>query len=190
MSPRLDNFENLDFDRGRSSIVESLWVLVQALIFSSFIPGSSFRRLLLRCFGASVGNKVIIKPGVRIKFPWKLSVGDHSWIGESVWIDNLAPVSIGAHCCLSQQAYICTGNHDWGHATFKLMTAPVTIGDGAWIAARAMVCPGRTIGEGAVLCMGSVAASDLPPWSIAAGVPAKITGMRTITDNMDRQAKQ
>ena len=129
--------------------------------------------MMLRAFGANIGKRVSIKPGVRVKFPWRLEIGDDSWIGEDVWIDNLALVKIGSNCCISQGAYICTGSHDWTSAEFDLVVKPVRIEDSAWISARSSVGPGVTVGEGAVLLMGSVAASDLAPWSIYQGVPAK-----------------
>jgi len=107
-----------------------------------------------------------------VKFPWRLRIGDHSWIGEDVWIDNLAPVTIGSHCCISQGVYICTGNHDWNRESFDLITLPVTIHDQAWLAAKSVVSPGVVIGEGAILSLGSVATSDLKEWRVYQGVPA------------------
>jgi acetyltransferase-like isoleucine patch superfamily enzyme len=107
-----------------------------------------------------------------VKFPWRLEVGDHSWLGEKVWIDNLEKVSIGANCCISQGAYLCTGSHDWSRSTFDLITAPIRIDEGAWIAACSKIAPGVTVGEGAVLGLGSVANEDLQPWTIYLGVPA------------------
>lgn len=133
-------------------------------------------------FGAKIGQGVEIKSGVKVKFPWRLEVADHSWIGEDVWIDNLATVRIGANCCISQGAYLCTGSHDWSRSSFDLIIRSIDVRDGAWIAARAVVAPGVTIGEGAVLSLGSVAASDLAPWTVHAGVPAKPIRPRTVAE--------
>lgn len=169
---RLDQYVP-HFDRGRASWVEALWILVQVVSFSSFLPGSLWRIALLRLFGGKIGRGVVIKPGVKVKFPWRLAVGDHSWIGEDVWIDNLAPVDIGAHCCISQGAYLCTGSHDWRDPGFSLMTQPIQIADSAWVAAQAIVAPGVKIGTGAVLGLGSVATSDLDADWIYLGVPAQ-----------------
>ena len=177
---RLAAFENADFSRGRSRLTEAVWITIQWLLVSSWIPGSLHRRWLLRLFGAQLGAGVVIKPGVRVKFPWRLSVGDHSWIGEGVWIDNLVPVSIGANCCLSQDAYLCTGSHDWSDQRFGLMARPTSIGDGVWVAARAIVAPGTIIGEGAVLALGSVAANRLNPWTIYRGNPAEPVKVRKL----------
>jgi putative colanic acid biosynthesis acetyltransferase WcaF len=172
LRPRLKDFANLHFSRGRARVVEALWLLTQWALVASWIPGAAHRRWLLRAFGAKIGEGVDIKPGVRVKFPWRLEVGDHSWLGENVWIDNLDKVSIGANCCISQGAYLCTGSHDWSRSTFDLITAPIRIDEGAWIAACSKIGPGVTVGEGAVLGLGSVANKDLQPWTIYLGVPA------------------
>src|SRR5262249_42902381 len=107
----LRTFDNQSLDRGRAPWVEALWLIVSTLLVDSSVPGSRHRVFLLRMFGASIGRRVAFKPRVRIKFPWRLEIGDDTWIGESVWIDNLAKVEIGSHCCISQGAYICTGSH-------------------------------------------------------------------------------
>jgi len=164
-SVRLDRFEPRGFDRGRNRLVEALWLVCSALFVSSGVPGSLLRVVILRTFGARIATGVVIKPYVRVKFPWRLSIDVHSWIGEDVWIDNLAQVAIGAQCCISQGAYLCTGNHDWSKDTFDLVTKPIVIEDGAWICARATIGPGVRVGEGAVLSLGSVATRDLEPWT-------------------------
>jgi putative colanic acid biosynthesis acetyltransferase WcaF len=171
--PRLADFVAPQFSRGRPAVIEALWLVAQWLFVASWLPGSAHRRLLLRLFGARIGKGVVVKQGVRVKFPWRISVGDHTWIGEDVWIDNLALVTIGADCCLSQGAYLCTGSHDWSRSSFDLITKPIVIGDGAWIAARAVVGPGVEVGEGAVLGLGSTATQDLAPWQVHIGVPAR-----------------
>jgi len=178
--PHLAGYMTPTFSRGRPAPVEAIWLLVQWMFVSSWLPGSAHRRLLLKLFGAKVGPGVVLKPGVRVKFPWRLAIGADSWIGEDVWIDNLAAVTIGADCCLSQGAYICTGSHDWSRHTFDLVTKPIEIRDGAWIAARAVVGPGVTVGEGAVLGLGSTATSDLAAWQIHMGVPAVATAARSL----------
>jgi putative colanic acid biosynthesis acetyltransferase WcaF len=169
---RLDLFDSTQLNRGRPAWFELIWLLVQALFVRSWVPGAWHRRIILRLFGARLGKDVNIKPGVHIKMPWRLEVGDHSWIGENVWIDNMAPVVIGNHCCLSQGVYLCTGSHDWEASGFDLITAPITICDKAWLGAKAVVGPGVTVGEGAVLALGSVATRDLKPWWVYRGNPA------------------
>ncbi len=149
-----------------------LWRFVEGIFINSWLPGSAWRVVLLRLFGASVEEGVTVKPHVRIKFPWKLKIDKHSWIGEGVWIDNLSCVAIGSNCCVSQSAYLCTGSHRWDKETFDLDTRPITLGDNSWVAAGAKVGPGVTLGEGAVLALGSVATEDLAPWHIYQGNPA------------------
>jgi putative colanic acid biosynthesis acetyltransferase WcaF len=168
----LSRFQTGRFDRGRPACVEALWLLVQGLFAASWMPGSRLRSTLLRGFGARLGRNVVLKPGLRVKFPWRLAVGDNSWLGENAWIDNLAAVTIGSNCCISQGAYLCTGNHDWTKDTFDLMTLPILVNDRSWIGAKAVVGPGVTVGEGAVLTIGSVAVGDLKPGWVYAGNPA------------------
>lgn len=178
--PDLGAYTSGGFVRGRPLVVELLWIVLQAMFVSSFLPGNWHRRFLLRAFGARIGARVVLKPGIRVKFPWRLTVGDNSWIGELAWIDNLAEVNIGQDCCVSQGAYLCTGSHNWSQPGFDLITGPITLEPGAWVAARAYVGPGVTLHRGAVLGLGGVAGRDLDPWTIYAGVPAVAVKQRTI----------
>src|SRR5262249_25820574 len=124
----LAQFSSREFIRGRPAWVEAAWMVLRVPVFASANPFNLTRVFLLRVFGARVGAGVVVKPGAKIKFPWRLSVGDHSWIGEDVWIDNLDRVTIGANSVVSQGVYLCTGNHDWKRETFDLVTAPIEIG--------------------------------------------------------------
>ena len=169
---RLADFDNSNFDRGRPRWVEVCWRAVEGLFFNSWLPGSGWRVWLLRLFGAQVGNGVVIKPHVRVKFPWKLIIGDHTWIGESVWIDNLAEVRIGSNCCISQGAYFCTGSHRWDRETFELETKPIVIEDECWVGAKTQIAPGVVMQSGAVLTLGSIASSNMAGGSIHTGMPA------------------
>lgn len=114
---------------------------------------------------------MIIKPRVNIHLPWRLTIGDHSWIGEEVFILNFEAVMIGRHACLSQRSFLCTGNHDFRDPAFSYRNAPITIGDGAWIGAQSFVAPGTTIGTDAVATAGSIVTTDLPPSQICSGNP-------------------
>jgi len=167
-------------DRGRSLVIEAAWNVVQEFLFATGLPGTRWRTAVLRLFGARIGRGVVIKPRARIKFPWRLQVGDFSWLGEALWIDNLAEVAIGNHCCISQGAYLCTGNHDWSSERFDLITRPISIHNGAWIGAYAVVGPGVIVGEGAVLSLGGVANHDLAPWFVYSGNPAAPIGPREL----------
>ena len=141
--------------------------------------------MLLRAFGARVGRKVVIKPGVRVKYPWLLEVGDHSWLGEDCWIDNLAAVKIGCNVCISQGAYLCTGNHDWSDPAFGLVVKPITLRDGAWVGARAVIAPGVEIGECGVAAAGSVVTKEIAPYEIHAGNPARFVRRRVVGGGLD-----
>lgn len=173
--------DNSLLERGRPRIVEALWHFVGSpLVRSEFLPFSSLKCFVLRCFGARIGRGVYIKPRVRVKFPWYLQVGDYTWLGEGLWIDNLAQVTIGSHVCVSQDAYLCTGNHNWSHPHMKLFRKPIELKDGCWVAARSMVCPGLTVGECAVALGGSVVVSNIPDYEIHGGNPAVLLKRRKI----------
>lgn len=160
-----------------------LWYGVSAIIFETRIPWpSALKAGLLRLFGAEVGPDAVIKPDVKVKFPWKLRMGRRCWIGERVWIDNVAEVALGDQVVLSQGAGVFTGNHDYTAPGFDPRPGPVTIGDGAWIAAKAIVCPGVSIGELAVLTAGSVATRSLEGGAVHSGHPATRKRAREIRD--------
>ena len=182
---QLNHFSSKNFDRGRALPIEILWLFAQWLLISSWLPGSWHRVLVLRLFGAQIGNNAVIKPGLRVKFPWRLSIGDYTWIGESCWLDNLDTVTIGNHCCLSQGVYICTGNHDWTSQKFDLMYAPVVLEDHAWLGAGSMLGPGIRVCEGAILTMGSVAVKDLFSWEVYSGNPAQFVRKRVINRKIE-----
>jgi putative colanic acid biosynthesis acetyltransferase WcaF len=171
---RLDQYTVGTYTPGVPIWKQVLWYFVgSALVQCHWLPISNIKVRVLRLFGAQIGQQVRIKPGVRIKFPWRLSVGCCVWIGEDCWIDNLAHVTIENHVCLSQGVYLCTGNHDWNDVSFKLSIAPIHIQEGAWIAAKSMIGPGVTIGRGAVLTLGSVTTHSLQPMTIYSGNPAQ-----------------
>jgi putative colanic acid biosynthesis acetyltransferase WcaF len=158
-----------------------VWYLCSALFFNSWLLlPSTFKCTLLRLFGARIGRGVVIKPRVNIKYPWFLSVGDHVWLGEGLWIDNLARVEIGSHVCVSQGAYLLTGNHDYKRPTFDLITKPIKIEAGAWVGAKAIVCPGVTLGTHAVISAGSVLQQDAQAYMIYAGNPAQAVRQRVM----------
>ncbi len=150
-----------------------IWFVVNILFFYTKLPVPvSFKLWLLRKFGANVGQGVMIKPNVNIKFPWLLEIGDYVWIGEEVWIDNLVRVRIGSNACLSQGAMLLCGNHNYKSTRFDLMTAPITLEEGVWIGAKSIVCPGVTCRSHSMLVVGSVATSDLEAYGIYRGNPA------------------
>ena len=183
---RLASFDNSSYQPGRSRLMQVLWFAIGLpLVRAAWIPFSGFRCRLLRVFGARIGTGVIIKPGVRVKYPWRLIVGDDSWLGEDCWIDNLADVTIGRDCCLSQGSYLCTGNHDWSDATFALIVGGIRIGDGCWVGARATLLPGVSLHTSAVAAAGSVITRSIPAGEIHAGNPARLVRRRTIRGATD-----
>ena len=175
MSPEVDlsAFDSASFDRGASRAKEVSWLLVSLLLFRLCpVNLSAIKRVVLRLFGARVGSGVVIKPDVRITFPWRLSLGNHVWIGEGAWLLNLAPIALEDDVCISQRAFLCTGSHDYKSPTFDLVTKPIIVERGAWVAAAAWVGPGVTIGQHAVLGAGSVAGRDLDAFHVYRGNPA------------------
>ena len=150
-----------------------IWYVVNLLFFkSSFCPFSGFKRMLLRYFGANIGKGVVIKPNVNIKYPWLLQIGDYTWIGENVWIDNLGMVSIGSNVCISQGAFLVGGNHDFTKTTFDLIVKPIILEDGVWIGAKSIVCGGAICHSHSLLTVGSIVSGVLEPYSIYTGNPA------------------
>lgn len=180
---RLDGYTLGSYHPGAPYWQQLLWYFIGSpLVKSYWLPVSAIKVWILRCFGAQIGQQVRIKPGVRVKFPWRLTVGDYVWLGEDAWLDNLAPITLESHVCLSQGVYLCTGNHDWSHPHFQLKTGAIHIEEGSWIAARAVIGPGVTVGKQAVLAMGSVTGRSLEPGIIYAGSPAQPVKSRVIQD--------
>jgi len=175
----LSKFNNSWYNPG-SAVKRLLWYVVHEVFFDSAFPINSIKVSLLKMFGARVGTGVVIKPKVRIKYPWKLQIGNHSWIGESVWIDNLDQVTIGSHCCISQGAMLLCGNHNYKQSSFDLIIGPITLDDGAWIGAQATVCPGVRCASHSVLTVGSIATKNMVPYGIYQGNPAVQVKTRVI----------
>lgn len=150
-------YDNSSFDPGRSVAVRVLWYYLSLLLFENgWIPASGLKCVCLRFFGASIGTAVVVKPQVRIKYPWRLVVGDNCWIGQDVWIDNLDVVALEDNVCVSQGAYFCTGSHNHRSSTFDLKTAPIVVKHGAWIAAKAILLGGAVIDQCEVVPAGAV----------------------------------
>lgn len=169
----LSSYDNSWFSPKASFIKRILWHFTNHLILNhGLFPFSSIKILILKLFGAKVGKGVQIKPSVNIKYPWLLEIGNHSWIGELVWIDNLTHVKIGNNVCLSQGAMLLTGNHNYKLPTFDLMTGEIKLEDGVWIGAKAIVCPGVTCHSHSILSVNSVATKNLNSNGIYQGNPA------------------
>ena len=166
------DFDKKGFDTGASSLKMMCWYFISTFfIRSGLIPFSSIIVLILKLFGAKIGKDVRIKPYIYIHYPWKLIVGDYSWLAECR-IENLAQVTIGKNVCVSQKAMLLTGNHDYSVQGFDLITKPIILEDGVWIGANAIVCPGITAQSHAVLTVAAVATKNLEAYSIYQGNPA------------------
>jgi putative colanic acid biosynthesis acetyltransferase WcaF len=178
----LSRYSPGNFNRGAGVLKETLWIVTSLILFRlcpfSF---SALKCSILRAFGARVGKNVTIKPQVKITFPWKLTVGDHVWLGEECWLLNLELISIGSHACISQRAFLCTGSHDYKRMSFNLIVKPITIENGAWLGAGCWVGPSVTVGAHAVLTAGSVAAKNLEANGIYRGNPAELVKQRVIS---------
>ncbi len=168
----LSLFNTRSFDRGAVLWKELLWRTFQQGLFNlECFRLYSFKCYILRSFGAQLASGVVIKPKVKITFPWKLSVGKQSWIGEETWLLNLDHISIGSNVCISQRSFLCTGSHDWSKVSFDLVTKPISIEDGAWICANVFIGPGVTIGKNSVVTVGSIVTQSLPGGMICSGNP-------------------
>jgi putative colanic acid biosynthesis acetyltransferase WcaF len=152
----LSQFDNSSYARGAPRWKEALWWVFRSLCFAPWFPvPSSVKVAVLRGFGAKVGTGVVIRSRVNITMPWHVEIGDHVWLGDEVLILSLDRVRIGSNVCISQRAFLCTGNHDFRKHTFDLVTRPIEIGDGCWIAACAFVGPGAVLPPGTMMKAGS-----------------------------------
>jgi putative colanic acid biosynthesis acetyltransferase WcaF len=153
----------------RRKLVLVIWFPLQHIAFKSALFPASLRPSVLKLFGASVGQSVLIRRGVRVHFPWNLEIGDNCWIGEEVWFINHEKITIGSNVCISQRSIICSGGHDYRSASLEYAHKPVVIKDGAWVCLDAKVLPGVTIGESSVVSAGEVARKSLPDYSMLVG---------------------
>ena len=171
------DFDQKGFDPGASTLKIFCWYFTSLFFFrSGLIPVSAILVFILRLFGAKIGKEVRIKPYIYIHYPWRLSIGDYSWLAECR-IENLAQVNIGKNVCISQNAMLLTGNHDYKTINFDLITKSIVLEDGVWIGARAIVCPGITAKSHSILTVGSIATKDLAAYAIYQGNPAvKVKG--------------
>ena len=156
----LSSFTRIGYDKGRCVAVQAAWFAVQNLVFRKWWCPARLRVALLRAFGATVGQRVLVRHDVRVLWPWKLSIGDNAWIGEGAWLLNLEPIDVGSDVCVSQDALLCTGSHDHRTDDFRYRNAPIRLDHGCWVGARAVVLPGVTVGPGAVVAANMTASHD------------------------------
>ena len=159
----------------------AFWLVISNFFFLTNIPYPIKLKVgILRLLGAKIGKSCIIKPWVKIKFPWKLELGDHVWLGESAWIDNISKVSIGNHVCISQNALILTGNHDYTLSSFDLMSKPINIEDGVWICANATITGGVNVASHSVIGLGQIITKNTLPYEVYGTRAAKLIKKREI----------
>jgi len=165
----LSAFKGTGYDIGRGYIVRVAWLLVSGTIFMRWWLPASARVAILRTFGADIADGVLVRHRVRIHWPWKLSIGPNSWVGEGAWLLNLETITIGSNVCISQEALLCTGSHNRRSDSFEFDNAPIHIDDSSWVATRATILRGVSIGRGSVIGASSVITCDVPPGTL---VPA------------------
>lgn len=172
---QLNTFKLPNNFRGKNAFIVQLWWIVQGVFFKNspqFMYG--FRRFLLRLFGAKIGKDVILRPSVKTTYPWKVTIGDYSWIGDDVNLYSLGEIDIGKNVVISQKSYICTGSHDYLQSDFPIFAKKITIKDGCWLATDVFVAPGITIEKGSVIGSRSSVYKNIPANKVCIGNPAKI----------------
>jgi putative colanic acid biosynthesis acetyltransferase WcaF len=177
---KLENFKMPADFRGRSAIVVQLWWVVQSSLFA-LSPQFAYkwRNFLLRLFRAKIGKNVIIRPTVKVTYPWKLTIGDNAWVGDNVDLYTLGEITIGKNAVVSQRSYLCTGSHDYTKESFDIYAEPIVVEEQAWVATDVFIAPGVTIGKGAVIGARSTVYKNMPEDMICLGNPAKPVKRRT-----------
>lgn len=160
--------------RGKSLFIVQLWNICYRIFFR-YSPRffNCWRRGILKIFGAKIGKAVLIRPSAKILYPWKLKIGDWSWIGDNVTLYNMGEIIIGRNTVISQNSYVCTGSHDYTKETFDIFSEKIIIGDEVWIASDVFISPGVTINDGVVISARSTVRNNLPASMVCWGNPAK-----------------
>ncbi|MBU2949618.1 putative colanic acid biosynthesis acetyltransferase [Tamlana agarivorans] len=177
----LNLYHNPKDFRGKSKLIVQLWWICYALFFKTspqVLYG--WRRFLLRAFGAEIGKNVIVRPSAEITYPWKVKIGDNSWIGDQVVLYSLGEIIIGSNTVISQRSYICTGTHNYKKMEFPILAKKIIIEDECWLATDVFVAPGTKINKGVVVGARSSVFKDLEPYSVFAGSPVKLIKKREI----------
>ncbi|MEO0508506.1 MAG: putative colanic acid biosynthesis acetyltransferase [Verrucomicrobiota bacterium] len=164
--------------RKRELVYRVLWGWGKLLFWISPRPCFGFRRFLLRCFGAQVGSRVNIYPSVNVYFPWNLTIGEDSAVGEWALIYNLGKVEIGSRSTISQRTHLCAGSHDYSDPNMPLLKLPIVISDDVWVCADCFIGPNVTIAKRAIVAAASVVVKDVEESVIVAGNPAVLKKSR------------
>ncbi|MEC0666410.1 putative colanic acid biosynthesis acetyltransferase [Priestia flexa] len=185
MKINLLNYHQKGYSRGKNGLIVLVWWFVQGTVFRySFHFMYKWRRALLRLFGANIGKEVKVRASAQFTYPWKVTIGDNSWIGDNVKLYSLDSINIGKNCVVSQESYLCTGSHNIKDPHFGLITKPIVIKDGAWVASDVFIYPGVTINEMAVVAARSTVVKDVSANEVHAGSPAKYIKRRFEEDEL------
>lgn len=178
----LSGYNHVLFTNNFQKLKYAIWLVIANLFFLTNIPYPvKFKIFILKLFGAKIGQSCIIKPWVKIKFPWNLEIENNVWIGEEVWIDNISMVKIKSNSCISQRVLIITGNHRYDRKFFDLDSKPIFIEEGVWIGANSTIYGGARLNSHAVLLGNSSTNTNLEEYTIYHGNPAISLKPRTIT---------
>lgn len=158
----------------RQLLIRTLWTLATPLFRFSPRIFWGWRNMLLRLFGARIGQGVHIYPSVRIVIPWTLRIDDQAAVGDGAILYGLGEIHIGRAATISQHAHLCAGTHDYTRADFPLLKPPIRIGSGVWICADAFVGPGVEVGDFAIVAACAVVIKNVAPWTIVGGNPARL----------------
>ena len=172
----------------RSKVARVLWSVAWNTLFRWMPTGFRWswciRIGLLKLFQAHIGRGSSVHGTARIWQPWNLKMGEESTIGDRVDCYTVDKITIGDQVVVSQDAFLCTASHDISSSDMQLTTAPIFIKNNAWICARAIILPGVTIGEGAVVAAGAVVTKDVEPWTVVGGNPANCIKTRALRDGV------
>lgn len=163
----------------REKFFSRIWKFFNATLFR-ILPYNfvGYRRFLLRLFGAKIAKNASIERTAIIDFPWNLTMGYQSSIGENAWVYCLEKITIGEKSCIGKDVYLITGSHDIDDPSFSLITKPIIIKDGFWVATGSKLLPGVILNNFSVIGAFSIVMKDVPENQIWAGTPAKYVKQR------------
>lgn len=166
----------------KNKLARLAWNVFALFFFRPFVGPlfRYYRSFVLRLWGAKIGAHCAISSGVKIWAPWNLVCGDYVAVAKGVELYNVAPIRIGSHVTVSQGAYLCTASHDIAYRLKPLVSGSITLGDFAWVCARAIVMRGVAVNEGSVVAAGAVVSKDIPSWTVVGGNPARVIKNREL----------
>lgn len=163
----------------------ALWNVCCVFLFRPF-PTKLFRRwrnCVLMLFGAKIAPRAGVYSSAKIYCPWNLVLDRNAWIGPNVLVYNADIIHIEENATISQNSHLCAASHNITSPGHELITAPIVVKRGSWVAADAFVGMGVTIGEGAVVGARAAVFKDVEPWTVVGGNPARVIKKRVIVDD-------